>query len=815
MPTCIVAGANFASAVMVSFKDIRDDVENSESHGALLPLSEKGIQRMRPSLRHNSSQWGWGVLFAVVLGALCALLVEQQLSAFLQQETERLDQELNYAAKMAADALNRGDYQSIQSQMEGWAKHTRNLTRIELRSSNDFPLAKYTIENKPAHILRLRHEVPYSGGRTAKLSIESNLDSIYTRAHLLTMQLCLGSLLLTALFIYLLHDIRRRRADAEELEWHSRTLLENTERLEQTLAELERSRKKLRCEKERAQVTLDSIAEAIIRLDGSNRVEFMNPASEQLIGWTKEEAHGEQLAYMLNPLGRDGRSVDSEVIDKLLLYAEYNEESTIALARPDGTRRDVSIRTAPLRGDNGKRRCRVVVMRDLSDEKRLKDELDQRIRKDHLTGLLNRSAFERELRKVKERMQDEHPPYSLCHLGLDRFTVLNETYGHLAGDRLLEGIGELLRKKLRGEDLLGRLGDDEFGILLHDCTPAEAQGIAEKLCVEIRNYDFPWDAPSYDPSASIGIAAFTANSDLQDLLANAGAACAVAKDLGRNRVHLYQSVDHNLTRRRVEMQWTGRIKQALQVDRFELHGQPIATVNGNDAVSPYCEVLLRMRDEQGELVKPGDFLPAAERYGGVVDLDRWVVKTTFELLSRRPENVQLPRLQACAINLSGVSLDDPSLLSWIKEQIIEHKISPQAVIFEITETAAIRHLERTQTVINELRALHCRFALDDFGSGASSFKYLRNFKVDFLKIDGQFVKNMRRNSLDHGIVQSIHQIGRAAGLETIAEYVEDPTLLPLLSEIGVDYAQGYGIARPQPLEQLLEQGVAWEHRRIS
>lgn len=424
---------------------------------------------------------------------------------------------------------------------------------------------------------------------------------------------------------------------------------------------------------------------------------------------------------------------------------------------------------------------------------------------DVLTGLVNRREFERRLEIALISARQEGRVHALFYLDLDQFKIVNDTCGHVAGDELLRQLTVLLQSKVRDTDLLARLGGDEFGVLLENCPLEQAQVVADLLRQTVKDFHFVWHNKPFVIGVSIGLVPL--NQDCESLacvLSRADTACYTAKDLGRNRVHVYRAGDSELAVRQGEMNWVARITHAIEENRFRLFYQTIMPLADEDREGEHFEILLRMLDDdQGELIPPMAFIPAAERYNLMPSIDRWVVSTAFGLYWKIfPATVDVQR-HTCTVNLSGPSLCDDHFLEFIKRQFQLYQVPCQHICFEITETAAITNLARATEFINALRVMGCRFSLDDFGSGLSSFTYLKNMAVDYLKIDGSFVRDMVDDPMDAAMVESINQVGHVMGLKTIAECVENEDVLARLREIGVDFVQGYAIKRPSPLDELI------------
>ncbi len=421
---------------------------------------------------------------------------------------------------------------------------------------------------------------------------------------------------------------------------------------------------------------------------------------------------------------------------------------------------------------------------------------------DPLTGRYNRRAFESRLQHAIETAAVENKHHALCYIDMDQFKVVNDTCGHVAGDELLKHVASLLESEIRESDMLARLGGDEFGVLLDSCDFTRAHEIAECMRLKVRKHRFVWQDKSFDISISIGLVPITAESiNMAEVLKNADAACYVAKDSGRNRVQVYQQHDKEVAQRYGEMQWVSRIQQALEENRFELYGQLIRPTL-KKIFPPHYEVLVRLRDTDGQLIPPMAFIPAAERYNLMPAIDQWVVHHALEMLAQREKRIDGEEV-ALAINLSGQSLGNDEVLAAIGQSIDATGVAPISLCFEITETAAITNLAAASKFMRHLRQRGCKFSLDDFGSGLSSFGYLSNLAVDYIKIDGHFVKTILSDPLSRSIVDAINQIGHVMGILTIAEFVESEEIAAALGKLGIDYVQGFGVHKPEPLAGLL------------
>ncbi|MDH5649588.1 MAG: EAL domain-containing protein, partial [Gammaproteobacteria bacterium] len=418
---------------------------------------------------------------------------------------------------------------------------------------------------------------------------------------------------------------------------------------------------------------------------------------------------------------------------------------------------------------------------------------------DALTNLVNRREFERRLSESLLQAKGFNYQHALCYLDLDQFKIINDTCGHTVGDRLLRQLSHLLSYHLRESDTLGRLGGDEFGILLHNCSLDQARQIGEKLCDTVRSFQFNWGDQVFELGVSIGLVPVNADSkDIQEILSEADAACYVAKEKGRGRIQIFQHGDAELAKRHGDMQWVSRLNWALGEGRFLLYSQPIISLSNNQEC--HYEILLRLRDENDDIVLPGTFIPAAERYNIMTNIDRWVIETAISRLGYYFNRNQDTGSHIWSINISGASLGDNTMLSFIQDQMRIHRVPARLLCFEITETAAVENIDQARKFMQTFKESGCHFSLDDFGSGLSSFNYLKNLPVDYVKIDGAFVKGIANNSLDLALVRSINDIGHAIGTRTIAEFVDSQDVMDKLREIGVDYAQGFLIAEPDMMD---------------
>lgn len=570
-------------------------------------------------------------------------------------------------------------------------------------------------------------------------------------------------------------------------------------RLRRRTRELNRAVKALATEKELAQVTLHSIGDGVITTDAKGDVDYLNPMAQQLTGRTNESAKGAAVDEVYKIVDELTGSVLEHPVRQCLEQGSTEpSRHQVRLVGDSGNEVPVVHSVAPIRGHDGSILGTVLVLHDVSQESELKRQLSYQATHDTLTDLVNRREFEQRLGEAIRDVCGEDVVHALLYLDLDQFKVVNDTCGHRAGDELLKQLSSLLREQIRGSDVVARLGGDEFGVLLHNCPLSKANAIAEKLRRTVFDFRFNWEGRDFRIGVSIGLVMIDKESkDSDEVLSIADVACYAAKDAGRNRIHQYQASNIDLAQRRKEMNWVNRIHKALEENRLLLYRQSIQPLREGETEIMH-EVLIRMWDNEGILVLPDAFLPAAERYDLMPTIDRWVVSNTFAYIAKN--SLSPGSNESWAINLSGQSLSDGSFLAFVQEQFWAHAVPPERVIFEITESAVISDLRRAKGFIKALQALGCRFSLDDFGSGLSSFTYLKNLPVDYLKIYGAFVREIDKDPIDYAMVEAINWVGHVVGIKTIAEFAETDAVLDRLQRIGVDFAQGFAIAKPVPIE---------------
>ncbi|MFO1377622.1 MAG: EAL domain-containing protein [Steroidobacteraceae bacterium] len=567
------------------------------------------------------------------------------------------------------------------------------------------------------------------------------------------------------------------------------------------VTERRRAEQRLFAEKERALVTLQAIADGVITTNAQGEIEYLNPVAEELTGWRETDAKGLGIVRVVQIVNETSRDAVENPVARCLRQGRVValSDQTVLVGRRG---QEVAIQTsaAPIRDRDGGVVGTVMVLRDVSRERRLRRVLSYQACHDALTGLINRREFESRLRDALATARaDPSVRHAVVYVDLDQFKVVNDTCGHPAGDQLLRQVTGILHTSVRPCDVLARLGGDEFGILLENTSVDQALRLADHLRQSIRDFRFQWQDHSLQIGASIGVVEVSQETEsVATLLSAADVACYSAKDGGRNRVFVYDDV--SATARHKEMRWVSRLTRAADEDKLQLVFQPIVPVQPQAVDRPRYELLLRLSDEQGSIVYPGEFIPAAERYNIMPALDRWVVERALTRWVPSQRHGCRTAPFTVAVNLSGTTLSDQGFLEYLIERLEAHDPAPGALCFEITETAAIANLANVGYFMRELRTRGCLVALDDFGSGLSSFNYLKTLPVDLIKIDGQFVQNIAHDVVDRSMVEAIAQVGRAMGLKTVAERVENQAVLDTLRHLKVDLAQGYHVARPAPYE---------------
>jgi diguanylate cyclase (GGDEF)-like protein/PAS domain S-box-containing protein len=546
-------------------------------------------------------------------------------------------------------------------------------------------------------------------------------------------------------------------------------------------------------------LALQSLAEAIIATDKDGRITFLNPAAEHLTGSAAAGALGKLLEDIVSLVDETDRRLLSDPVHQALTSgAPVNlSRRALLLSRTNGNERSIELSASPIRNSAQELIGAVVLLHDVTEMRGLARQMSYQATHDALTGLVNRREFERRLEEAIESGHRGDGQHVLCYLDLDRFKIVNDSSGHLAGDSMLREVAKLLRDAVRDSDTVGRLGGDEFGTLLVGCPLDKARQIADDLTRSVGEYRFVWKDKIFNIGVSVGLVEISRESGtLEELLAAADTACYVAKKQGSGRVVVYSARDEALARHTGEIQWLQRLQAALKENRFHLYQQVIVPAHGDDG-GPALEVLLRLQDEAGHELPPAEFMRAAERYRLMGLVDRWVVQTTFAALGRGA--IPVPAHRSVAINVSGQTLGDAQFLEFVVECFDTSGVAPAQVCFEINESAVVANLDHARRFVGVLHGMGCQFALDDFGSGVGSFSNLKNLPLDYLKIDGSFMRNLARDTVNQAMVAAMIKLARTLNFKVIAEQVEDAASVDVARRMGVDYLQGYAIGRPQPL----------------
>ena len=567
---------------------------------------------------------------------------------------------------------------------------------------------------------------------------------------------------------------------------------------EKKLAEQRAYEQQLQETRQKFRKLYDETPAIFYSLDHENTIISINQFGAAALGYECEELIGQPLSRIIYP---DDITLANEKITRCFEKADSMLSWEIRKLHRDG--HYIWTRDTAHNVLTDKQTELYIVSEDISEIHALSEQLQYQASHDSLTNLVNRGEFERRLQHLIDESKMSIPGHAICYIDLDNFKIINDTCGHIAGDTMLKQLSELLSTRVRTRDTLARLGGDEFGILMEHCSLNQAKRVAEKILTVVNAYRFEWDDNKFAITASIGLVPINdMGGSVNDILSAADNACYVAKDSGRNRIHIFTPNDDELEKRRGEMQWVARINQAIEEDRLCLFYQDIIPVKEPaDKNKRHFELLLRIKSADGDYILPGAFLPAAERYNLSVNIDQWVIDTALAWLISEPRIIDT--VARCSINISGVSLSNEYFLKSYVEKIGQSHIPAEKLCFEITETAAISNLTHARTFINQMRQMGCSFALDDFGSGLSSFAYLKNLPVDLIKIDGAFIQDLTVDLFDYEMVSAINRLGHAMEKKTIAEFVENNQILHMLDEIGVEYAQGYGISKPKPLEEFL------------
>ncbi|MEM7251416.1 MAG: EAL domain-containing protein [Pseudomonadota bacterium] len=564
------------------------------------------------------------------------------------------------------------------------------------------------------------------------------------------------------------------------------------EKLNRTVAQLEQTRNALRDQERSFRDLYNLHPSMFFSVDTQGTVLSTNDYACEHLGFSRSEIEGQAFSALVS--GGESGDVGADLGAAAEAGGSVHRWEA-SISHKDGSSSWLRLTARAVEADTGPRI--LIVAEDITETHVLAQELEFNARRDWLTGLYNRREFETRLRAAIRIARRDEVDYALCFVDLDRFKVVNDTCGHAAGDAVLRRVARCFESNVRKSDIVARIGGDEFGVLMPDCSLADAQRWADALLEAIAEEPFTWEEHLFPLAASVGVASLRVGSGgPDDVLSAADAACLSAKSRGRNRVQVYRERDFDIANRKGQTQWVSRINRALNQDGFELFYQPVARLEPNGLSVTHFEVLLRMIGDDGELILPDTFIPAAERYDLGLEVDEWVVAHSLDWIADQPN-----REHTWAINLSGTSVGNPTFLEWLSTRLQTSGVDPGRLCFEITETAAISDWVAARPFVERLQKLGCLFALDDFGSGLSSLAYLKQLPADLIKFDGAFIADIHCDPVNHSIVRSINDVGHLMGKRTVAEFVDTPEILETLRQIGVDYAQGFAIAKPRPLRE--------------
>jgi len=566
------------------------------------------------------------------------------------------------------------------------------------------------------------------------------------------------------------------------------------------LRALRRILKELYDEKERTETTLQAISDAVIRTDAQGRIRYVNLAAQAMLGITLAQVDGQAIAAVVRL--RDDKShapLDDPLAQAMAKETVIAGQGHSELCRPDQSVIAVEEYAAPIFDEMGVITGGVLVLRDVSLTRAFTEQRAWEATHDALTGLFNRREFESRVKAALLGVQASGENHVICFLDLDAFKVINDAGGHTAGDQFLIQLAHLLRSCVRDSDTLARLGGDEFGVLLHGCEIDHAKRIAADLLAAIKDFRMTWESKVFSVGVSIGLTVVSPEHlSAEEVIGEADSACYWAKDQGRNRIRVFLHTDKQLAQRRVQSDWVARIREAFDLNRFVLYQQTYLNLSPAAGENAHLEVLLRMEDGNGGFIEPEGFLNAAERYNLMPEIDRWVIRQVFshyhQLVAERGGGPL-----TCCINLSGASINTEGFFDFIRQQIERYQPGAGTICFELTENVAINNLQATEQFIRQCKSIGIEFALDDFGIGNSSLGYLKNLSVDYLKIDGGFIRNIERDKIDLALAETVNRIGHILGKKTVAEHVENDAIIDILRAMGIDYAQGNGVCPPCPL----------------
>ena len=549
----------------------------------------------------------------------------------------------------------------------------------------------------------------------------------------------------------------------------------------------------------RSQLALDSLGEGLLTTDAHGLIDYLNPSAEALTGMRREDAIGQAFGAMFGFVDEHDRRALADPVQQCLTTGSRVNlgRRSILISRATGSELGIESTASPIRGPEGDLSGVAVMLHDVSELRGLTQQMSYQASHDALTGLVNRREFERRVTEALEIARAGRQGHVMCYLDLDRFKAVNDTSGHLAGDNMLREVAALIREAVRDSDTVARLGGDEFGVLLVGCPLDKARQIADDILRAIGEYRFVWKDRIFSVGVSIGLVELTGESNsLEEIMSAADSACYVAKKQTDSHIHVYSSHDEAVARSRGEIHWLQRLQAALRDGFFELYIQPIEPTRPGSSNGPAMEVFVRLHDE-GQAVSPAEFFPAAERYRLMSMIDRWVLSSALAALTAGA--IRLPPGRSLSINISGQTLADPTFLEFVVDELDRSGVQPSQICFEVSETTVIGNLEQARRFIDVLHGMGCRFALDDFGTDLGGFSNLKQLPMDYLKIDGSFMRDLGRDTVNQAMVSAVVGMARTLNFRLVAEQIEDVAALEAARAMGIDFVQGHAIGRPRPL----------------
>jgi diguanylate cyclase (GGDEF)-like protein/PAS domain S-box-containing protein len=549
----------------------------------------------------------------------------------------------------------------------------------------------------------------------------------------------------------------------------------------------------------RAQLALDSLGEGLVTTDAMGRIDYMNRAAETLIAIRREEAVGQLFSALVGFVDEHDRRALPDPVQQCLSGGSRATlgRRALMIARATGNELGIEASASTIRGGEGEIAGAAVMLHDVSELRGLTQQMSYQASHDALTGLVNRREFERRLGEALEVARGGRQGHVMCYLDLDRFKAVNDTSGHLAGDNMLREVAALIREAVRDSDTVARIGGDEFGVLLVGCPLEKARQIADDIWRAIGEYRFVWKDRIFSVGVSLGLVEVTGESNsLEEIMSAADSACYVAKRQTGSHVHVYSSHDEAVARSRGEIHWLQRLQTALRDGFFELYLQPIEPTRPGSIGGPAMEVFVRLHDD-GHAVLPAEFFPAAERYRLMSMIDRWVLGAALAAFAAGA--IRIPAGRSLSINVSAQTLADLTFLEFVVEELDRSGVAPQQICFEVSETSVVGNFEQARRFIDVLHGMGCRFALDDFGTDLGGFANLKQLPMDYLKIDGSFMRDLARDTVNQAMVTAVIGMARSLNFRLIAEQVEDQPALEAARAMGIDFVQGHAVGRPRPL----------------